>query len=296
MFFWWGGQGSGMLRVNGELVDQELVEETFNRVKGAEEQRIQGECCERDGEFYEQAEQEVADSILIAQEAEKRFEEIPEEEIKPRLKEVIDAYRENGASWEMLDKQRDMMRHEIAASMRMEKLISELLGADNQVSAAEVEVFYEEHRDEYRSPAEVRSLHVMKTLNENTTAPEVFAKMCGLREEVLESGDFLEPAGRETEKTTGKVDLGWITLDRPTNPFEAALFSMRVGEVSPVMVYEHAMHLVKVVERKEEEVVPLAEVREELENRALARKRRGALQGLARELRETAVIEKVGKG
>ncbi len=31
----WGGMGKGlrMLRVNGELVDQELVEETFHRVK-----------------------------------------------------------------------------------------------------------------------------------------------------------------------------------------------------------------------------------------------------------------------
>lgn len=291
--FRWVGQGLRMLRVNGELVDQELVEETFQRVKGAEERRIQGECCERDPEFYEQAEQEVADSILIAQEAEKRFEEIPEEEVKPKLKELIDVYREQGASWEMLEEQRDLMRHEISASMRMDKLIADLLGDENQVSEAEVVAFYEEQRDEYRSPAEVRSLHVMKTLNENTTPAEVFSKMCVVREKGLEGADFEQLAREETEKSTGELDLGWITLDRPTNPFEAALFSMQVGEISPVMVYEHAMHLVKVTERKEEQVVPLGDVREELKNRALARKRRVALQGLARELRETAVIEKV---
>ena len=116
-----------MLRVNGELVDQELVEETFHRVKTAEEQRVQVSCCERDPEFYEQAEQEVADSILIAQEAEKRFEEIPEEEVTPKLKEMIDTYREHGASWDMLETQRDMMRHEISASLRMDKLIADLL-------------------------------------------------------------------------------------------------------------------------------------------------------------------------
>ena len=270
-----------------------MVEQTFHRVKTAEEQRVQGSCCERDPEFYEQAEQEVAESILIAQEAEKRFEEIPEEELKPKLKEVIDAYRSQGATWEMLEQQRDMLRHEIAAGMRMDKLIQDLLGDDDKVSEAEVEAFYEENRKEYRTPAEVRSLHLMRTLNENTTAEEVFTKMCAVREEAHGGGDFEELAKRETEKSTGEVDLGWIPLDRPTNPFEATLFSMREGEVSPVIVYEHAMHLVKVVERKEEEVVPLAEVREDLENRALARKRREALQGLAAELRKTAVIEKI---
>ena len=121
---------------------------TFHRVKTAEEQRVQVSCCERDPEFYEQAEQEVADSILIAQEAEKRFEEIPEEEVTPKLKEMIDAYREHGASWDMLDAQRDMMRHEISASLRMDKLIADLLGDDNAVSEEEVRAFYDEHRKE----------------------------------------------------------------------------------------------------------------------------------------------------
>lgn len=282
-----------MLRVNGELVDQELVEETFHRVKTAEEQKVQVSCCERDPEFYEQAEQEVADSILIAQEAEKRFPEIPEEEVTPKLKEMIDVYREHGASWDMLEAQRDMMRHEISASLRMDKLIADLLGDDNEVSEEEVRAFYEEHRKDYRTPAEARSLHLMKTLNEDTTADEVFSKLCSVREEVLEGGDFEEIAKRETEKSTGELDLGWISLDRPTNPFEATLFSMRDGEVSPVIVYEHAMHLVKVVELKPEQVVPFEEVKEELENRALALKRRNALQALAVELRKDAVIEKI---
>ena len=282
-----------MLRVNGELVDPELVEETFSRIKAEAEQRLQISCCERDPEFYEQAEGEVADSILIAQEAEKRFKEIPEEEIKPQLKEMIDTYRSHGASWEMLEAQRDMMRHEIAASMRMDKLISDLLGSDETVSEEELEAFYQEFIDDYRSPAEASSLHIMKTLNENTTPIAVFNLMCKLREEAMNGGDFEEIAKRETEKSTGELDLGWITLDRPTNPFEATLFSMREGEISPVIVYEHALHLIKVTGRKEERLVPKEEIHEELSHRALARKKRLALQALAKELRKTAVIEKL---
>jgi hypothetical protein len=282
-----------MLRVNGELVDPELVEETFSRIKAEAEQRLQISCCERDPEFCEQAEGEVADSILIAQEAEKRFKEIPEEEIKPQLKEMIDTYRSHGASWEMLEAQRDMMRHEIAASMRMDKLISDLLGSDETVSEEELEAFYQEFIDDYRSPAESSSLHIMKTLNENTTPIAVFNLMCKLREEAMNGGDFEEIAKRETEKSTGELDLGWITLDRPTNPFEATLFSMREGEISPVIVYEHALHLIKVTGRKEERLVPKEEIHEELSHRALARKKRLALQALAKELRKTAVIEKL---
>lgn len=281
-----------MLRVNGEWIDQELVEETFHRIKTAEEQRLEVSCCERDPEFYARAEEEVADSILIAQEAEKRFPKIPEEEITPKLKEMIDAYREHGASWEMLEAQRDLMRHEIAASLRMDKLIAEVLDGDDSVSEEELREFYREHRSDYATPPEARSLHLMKTLNENTSAEEVFARMCALREELAAGADFETVAKRETEKTSGEIDLGWIPLDRPSNPFEATLFSMRADEISPVIVYEHAMHLIKVVESKPEQVVPFDEVRGELENRALGMKKREALQKLAVGLREDAVIEK----
>lgn len=280
-----------MLRVNGELVNPDLVEETFSRIKAEAEQRLQVSCCEKDPEFQEQAEKEVADSILIAQEAEKRHAEIPEEEVKPLLKEMIDRYREHGASWEMLEQQRDAMRYEISATVRMEKLIDELLGDDNKISEEEIAAFYQEFEEDYRTPPEASCLHLMKPISEEITPPELYKTMCALREEALEGGDFEEIAKRESEKSTGEVDLGWIDLDRPTNPFEAVLFSLRDGEISPVMTYEHAFHLIKVTGIKLANVTPLEEVREELENRALARKKRNALQGLADELRPLATIE-----
>ena len=163
-----------MLRVNGELVNPDLVEETFSRIKAEAEQRLQVSCCEKDPEFQAQAEKEVADSILIAQEAETRYPEISEEEVKPQLKELIDRYREHGASWEMLEQQRDAMRYEISASLRMEKLIDNLLGDDNKVSDEEVESFYREFLDDYRTPPESKCLHIMKPISEEIPPPELY--------------------------------------------------------------------------------------------------------------------------
>ncbi|MEJ6635139.1 MAG: peptidylprolyl isomerase [Akkermansiaceae bacterium] len=285
-----------MLRVNGELVHPDLIEETFSRIKAAAEQETQGSCCERDPEFREQAENEVADSILIAQEAEKRHPEIPEEEVKPQLKELIDKYREHGASWEMLEAERDNMRYEISASLRMEKLIDELLGDDDQVTPDEVQAFYEEFEKDYRIAAESRCLHMMKPIAEHKSLPDLYQRMCEIREEALvEGADFIEIAKRETEKSTNEIDLDWIDLDRPTNPFESILFSLREGEVSPVMTYEHAFHIIKVTGIKPGHVTPLEEVQKEVEDRALARKKRKALQVLADTLRQEAEIERVSE-
>jgi hypothetical protein len=285
-----------MLRVNGEIVHPDLIEETFSRIKAAAEQETQGSCCERDPEFREQAEAEVADSILIAQEAEKRHPEIPEEEVKPKLKELIDKYREHGASWEMLEAERDNMRYEISATLRMEKLIDDLLGDDDQATPEEVQAFYQEHESDYRLAAEARSLHLMKPIAEHKSVTELYQRMCEIREEALaEDADFTEIAKRETEKSTSEIDLDWIDLDRPTNPFESILFSLREGEVSPVMTYENAFHLIKVTGVKPGHLTELDEVRKEVEDRTLARKKRQALQTLADTLRPTANIDQVSE-
>ena len=56
-----------MLRVNGELIDPNLLEDAFARIKSEAEARLQVSCCERDPEFMEQAEEEVIDSVLKSQ-------------------------------------------------------------------------------------------------------------------------------------------------------------------------------------------------------------------------------------
>ncbi|MGE9267129.1 MAG: peptidylprolyl isomerase [Verrucomicrobiales bacterium] len=281
-----------MLRVNGELVDPELVEETFARIKSDAEARMQASCCERDAEFLELAEEEVANSILIAQEAERRFPEVPEEEVREKLEALVKQYREHGASWELLEAQRDSLREECAAHVRMEKLIAEVAGEQVEASEEEVRDFYAEHAGDYRREAEARCLHLLKLFNEHEDTAVLYREMVALRERALEGEDFEALAKAETEKQTGAVDLGWIDFDRPGNPFEAVMFSLREGEISPVLAYDHAYHLVKVLELRPARVTPLEEVCEELAQRVVAGKKQVALKGLAAELRERAEIRR----
>ena len=55
-----------MLIVNNEPVDPSLIEDAFQRIKTTAEMLTEVSCCERDGEFYAEAEQEVIDGILLA--------------------------------------------------------------------------------------------------------------------------------------------------------------------------------------------------------------------------------------
>lgn len=282
-----------MLRVNGELIDPEMVEETFSRIKSEAETRLQVSCCEKDDEFLAQAEEEVANSVLIAQEAETRFPIIKNEEVLPRLEDMIKLYREQGASWEMLEAQRAQMRMACAANLRMEKLIADETSTNLEATEEEITQFYAENECLYRHDPEAHCLHLIKLFSEANDPNVLYHEVLRLRKKLLAGADFAELSKKETDKLTGEVDLGWIDFDRPTNPFEAMLFSLEEGEISPVLAYEHAFHLVKVVAVKAAYVTPLEDVHEEIATRVVQEKKRAALQKLARTLRESATIEKV---
>ena len=284
-----------MIRINGELVDPNLVEETFSRIKSEAEARLQVSCCERDEEFMTEAEEEVIDSILIAQEADRRQPEIPADQLKDRLEATIKLYRKHGASWDMLEAQRPQLRDECVANLRMESLLDAVLADVPELTDEDVRKYYSANVDDYRCKPEVRCLHLVKLLepDDQPVSPmDLLEKMISLREEVLGDADFAEVAKRETDKHDKEIDLGWIPLDRPSNPFESILFSLREDEVSPVLCYEHAYHLIKVTGIKPSEAPPFEELEKEIRERAENERRRTALKQLAATLRKDATVER----
>jgi parvulin-like peptidyl-prolyl isomerase len=282
-----------MIRINGELIDPNLLEESFARIKSEAEMRLQVSCCERDPEFMAKAEEEVIDSVLIAQEAESRYPTLPDEEVKARFEKTIKEFRKHGASWDMIEAQRDQLHDECEANLRMETFLDDILAGKTDVTEEDLRTYYEEHQREFRSTAEVRVLHLMKSLEKHEDPVLLLEQMDELRETLLQGANFEEIAKRETEKESGEIDLGWIAFDRPSNPIESIMFTMRQDEVSPVVAYEHCYHLLKIAEIKPAIVKPFDDLRDDIAQRVEFQKRRNALREFAVGLREGATVEHV---
>ncbi len=282
-----------MIRVNGELINPNLIEEAFARIKSEAELRGQVTCGEGCEELEKAAEDEVIDTILIAQEAEKSACSVTEEQIAARLGLLVENYREQGVSQEKLAAEEGSLREEAKAGLRMELFMEERLPRIEDPEEEELVRYYESHCLEYRSPSEVRCLRLMKTINRLLDERVLLEEMTALRLRICEGEDFLEVARQETEKSEEDIELGWISLDRPSNPFESILFSLREGEVSPVISYEHGFHLVQVLECRGGTVPPLEDIRSYLYDRYLFEKKQAAVRVLAGELRGSAQIEYV---
>ena len=280
-----------MLRINGETADPGLIEEAFARIKAEAELLSEVSCCERDEEFRAKAEEETTDGILLAQEAERRVPMPSAEEVRAAFEDTLRQWRQHGASWDLLDAQRESLRAETVSRLRMERFTEGLWKELPEIGGAELREWYEANRARFRTPPAARVLHLVR-FPESADPWDDYAVMLELRAKALAGEDFAELARAHTKKRGGEIELGWIEQQRVFNPFEAMLFSLREGEVSPVFFYEQALHLVKVEEARTATVQPFEEVEGLVRVEVEREQRLGVLKRLAVRLRETAVIER----
>lgn len=277
-----------MITVNGEALDPELLHEAFQRIKSAEETRTETSCCERDPEFYQQAEEEVIEGVLLAQEAERRIPEPEHDEVRTAMEETLREWREHGASWDLLEQRRSEIRSEIIARIRMDRFAESVWQTLPALTEADHRQWYAAHAEDFRTTARAHVLHLVRFPGPQPA--EEHRQLCELRQAVQDGADFAQIAREYTAKNDGEIDLGWIDYKRPLNPFEAMLFSLREKEVSPVFYYEQALHLVWIQELQPERIPPFEELAEEIATLAISHQRRQALADIASDLRKTANI------
>ena len=136
---------------------------------------------------------------------------------------------------------RPEIQHEI------EKLVDELL-AQTLVSEraqrvpldeAALRRYYDAHPEEFETPGRVRARHIVVK-----TEPEATALLGRIRR----NADFAALAKTHNIDSTRDSggDLGFVARGVMVEPFDRALFSLKVGEVSPVIQTPYGFHIVKV--------------------------------------------------
>ena len=199
--------------------------------------------------------------------------------------EFIDTLRELG---ETVSDFRERKRKEIVAIL-MSRDKQDALRREIVISEEEIRQHYEEHQSDerYRSPERVRFQQILLLARRNTPArQEAVAKLEDLREQSINGADFGELA-KEHSQEVGAAEgglVGWGKRGEFIEAVDDVLFSMSLGEVSPVIEDQFGARILKVIDREDEQVVPLENVRTEIEtillNEAVAERYEKYIQDL----------------
>ena len=121
------------------------------------------------------------------------------------------------------------------------------------VADAEIQTYYEGHRDEYQEDAAVRVAFV--SLQKTATArdeAEAKAEIDRVFAEAKAGDDFAELARAYSDGPSGPRggDLGFFGRGRMVKPFEDAAFALNAGEISDPVKTQFGWHVIKVEETR----------------------------------------------
>ena len=175
--------------------------------------------------------------------------------------------------------------------------------ADIEVSDGDIRAYYDVYRDRrFRRREAVKFSQIFIPAPAEGTSPEdkeaARKQLEAVLKQAREGADFAELAKQHSkdESAAEGGDMGFVGRGQLVPALDAALFGLKQGDVSDVVESAIGLHLLKAVERQEDEVKELGAVKEEIVEalkgeRGAARAARAAEEDRERALDGTALAE-----
>jgi peptidyl-prolyl cis-trans isomerase D len=137
-----------------------------------------------------------------------------------------------------------------------------------QPTEPELRKAYEARKDQFKRPASAHVLHIL-VKSEPGVTPQADAaaraKAEGIVAQLRGGADFATLARQNSEDPSSSGnggDMGWVDMGKTVEPFERAIFSIPLNQISdPIRTQEYGYHIVKVVERRDQTVQSFEEAR-----------------------------------
>ena len=282
------------LVVNGQTIDDAVIEQEFSAIKAHYESLGSISCCERDDEFRGYARDNITFRALLTQEAQRTIPEPGAEGVTRAFDKLKDEHGGGDqfyASVGLSPEQDGLIQRDLSVNLQVESLRDSACQSLPAPTEAECRAYYEGNIEQFSDEDEVRASHIFKSVRETEKREAIFKALCEVRQRLVDGADFTELAREHSDKPEEEIDLGFFKRGELMDEFEIVTFSMKEGEVSPVFSTPHGFHLAKVTERKAGQPKPFESVRADIETELTAQRKDAKLQELVDELKKTAKIE-----
>ena len=243
--------------------------------------------------------QRLIDHQLLLQEAKRLNVSVTMSEVDQRLDAIRgrlgseDAFRQALASSALSEEQ---LKDEIRNQLLIDRLIDQKIRSTVGVSPQEVAQAIGEEPGLAKPGDRVRAAHLLVRVNERRSEDQARALITDLHRQLSQGADFEAIARQYSEDahaTAGGL-MEWVAPGELLPELDAALFSLKEGELSQPIQTRLGFHIVKVLERRAATSLSLLEAHRTVSQRLYEQKFQAAMQRWLVELRRRAYIHLVG--
>lgn len=128
--------------------------------------------------------------------------------------------------------------------MRRQRLIANLAAEVPEPTDAEIQTYYQQHQDQFRSSEEVRVRQIL--VNDEAVAKDILAKLKG------GASSFEELSAQFSQAPNAKRggEIGYVSRNELPKMFEDEIFRLQAGQISDIIATEARFYIFKVEERR----------------------------------------------
>jgi peptidyl-prolyl cis-trans isomerase C len=142
-------------------------------------------------------------------------------------------------------------------------------GGDEEIPHAEMIAWYQNHLADYDYPAKARFEAITVKDGLKRSRQQAWQLLAEMGNEVLAGRPLADVAKARSEGPTASTggQFDWATKGSLSSKvLDEAIFSLPVGQLSTILEDEHALHIIRVTERKEAGRISFVEAQVEIRN------------------------------
>ena len=191
----------------------------------------------------------------------------------------------------------DEVKEQISHGLAIRELIDQQIASKIVVTDKESKAYYDGNPQLFKQPEQVKASHILIKVDANTSEAkkaEAKEKITEIQQKLKDGGDFAELAKEFSEGPSNVKggDLGYFRRGQMVKPFENVAFTMKPNEVSEVVETQFGYHLIKVYDKKSQQVLAYADVKDKLTQRLKQQKVEKEATQYVDKLKKDAKIEK----
>jgi len=228
----------------------------------------------------------IIEETLLLQEARRLGIKPVDEEVAAEYDAAVSEYPKGGFE-DALKKAGltpDAYRESLRRKLTIKKLVSECVLDKIEVDDGEAAAYFQRHRDRFIRPESVRARQIVVDAR-----PKADAVL-----ERLKAGEDFAKVAREVSLSPDSAsggDLGYFARGEMPLEFEEVVFSMKPGQMSPVVETPYGFHVFKLEDRRRSVVPKFEEAKEEVVQELKSRRFESAYVGWMAELKEKSKVE-----
>ncbi|MBE0446852.1 MAG: peptidylprolyl isomerase [Actinobacteria bacterium] len=238
----------------------------------------------------DQLRQAVLDQLinmeLVIQEVDRQGIKITDKEVDAKVKEIIKIYNlKDEKDLEQALKQKGttvaQFKEEVGRAIKIEKLISKGI----KVSSKDIEKYFKDNKKDFVAQDQIMAAHILVQKEEDAK---------NILEQIKGGADFAQLA-KQYSTDPGSKDKGgrldWADKDDFVPEFADACWKLNPNEISDLVKTDYGYHIIKLIDKKPSRQMELAEVRDQVKERLLMKKKQEVYTKLIDRLKKKADIK-----